>query len=630
MSVRDQNMNKFIISAAIAALFFSASNLLADDNMESIIVTGTRTPSSVSESLSAVTLLQRADIERYQASDLYDLMSRVPSVSFVRNGGRGSSTSMSLRGNQGDHTLFLTDGVRIGSATTGGAALASINLATVERIEIIRGPKSNLYGADAIGGVVNIISRKTSAPSVFNIQSSFGQNSTTETTAIAGSNGERYSFTATVNALDTAGIDNTEFTTGVNGDKDAYRKNSLAVNYQYELNDKARWKLVYNHNETESEYDNNCSMGSWPNSSSVDCNIYTVGQVDALTTALDLEFSDQWHSSLQLGRTNDKAKEAADNVDLSTTNNGGEFNTQKTEATWVNNLFLSSENTITLGLDYLRDEVTGSTDYDEMTRDNTAVFGQYQTQFGAVDTNVGVRNDDNEQFGKFTTVSFLAGLDLSDNVRLVGSFSEGFKAPTFNDLYYPGYGDPTFQPEESKNYEVGLNAALGNVYVSVAVFNNELENLIQYNSATFQTDQTAEVEISGFEFSADTEIAGWTLAATGSIIDPENKGNGKTLRRRAEQSMSFDADYGFDKLTLGFSLRSEGHRYDDAANTIKLGGYTKTAVRATYRVNDEWAVKVKIDNLTDKEYVTASSFSLGNYRSVGREAMITIAYTPSL
>ena len=177
-------MKLIYTSAAIAAMSLPAATVLANDDIDSIIVTGTRTPTNISESLSAVTLFQRADIERYQTSDLFDLMTRVPSASFVRNGGRGSSTSLSLRGNQGDHSLFLIDGVRIGSATTGGASLASINLATVERIEIIRGPKSNLYGADAIGGVVNIISRKTSSPSVFNIETSFGSNNTSETTAV--------------------------------------------------------------------------------------------------------------------------------------------------------------------------------------------------------------------------------------------------------------------------------------------------------------------------------------------------------------------------------------------------------------------------------------------------------------
>ena len=603
-------------------------SVFSDDQIENIIVTGTRIPTQISESLSAVTLFQRADIERLQASDLFDLMSHVPGSSLVRNGGRGSSTSMSLRGNQSDHTLFLMDGVRIGSATTGGAALAAINLSTVQRIEIIRGPKSNLYGADAIGGVVNIITRKTELSRVLNVEAGFGSNGTQDTTILLGANGDKYSLTAVVNHLDTDGIDNTESKAGINGDDDGFTKDSMAINYQYQVTDSALWKVTYNQNDTKADYDNNCSIGSWPNSSPVDCDIYSSGEVSALASTMDMNISEQWQTSFQIGHTIDEGSERARNIDLSTTNNGGKFNTKKTEATWVNTLGLAAGQALMLGLDYQKEEVDSSTVYNEESRENSAGFAQFQTQLGAVDTNLGVRYDDNEQFGSHTTVSFLAGIDLSETLRLVGSFGEGFKAPTFNDLYYPGFGNASFVPEESKNIEIGLNADLGNVSATLALFNNNIENLIQYNSATFASDQTAEVEITGLEFNVNTEVSGWTLSLSGAVIDPENKSNGKLLRRRAEQSMMFDAGTTLNGVAIGVSVRSESHRYDDAANTVRLGGYTTTAMRASYRINDNWLVKARVNNLTDKNYVTASSFSLGNYMSLGREAMITVAYTP--
>ena len=603
-------------------------SVFSDDQIENIIVTGTRIPTQISESLSAVTLFQRADIERLQASDLFDLMSHVPGSSLVRNGGRGSSTSMSLRGNQSDHTLFLMDGVRIGSATTGGAALAAINLSTVQRIEIIRGPKSNLYGADAIGGVVNIITRKTELSRVLNVEAGFGSNGTQDTTILLGANGDKYSLTAVLNHLDTDGIDNTESKAGINGDDDGFTKDSMAINYQYQVTDRALWKVTYNQNDTKADYDNNCSIGSWPNSSPVDCDIYSSGEVSALASTMDMNISEQWQTSFQIGHTIDEGSERARNIDLSTTNNGGKFNTKKTEATWVNTLGLAAGQALMLGLDYQKEEVDSSTVYNEESRENSAGFAQFQTQLGAVDTNLGVRYDDNEQFGSHTTVSFLAGIDLSETLRLVGSFGEGFKAPTFNDLYYPGFGNASFVPEESKNIEIGLNADLGNVSATLALFNNNIENLIQYNSATFASDQTAEVEITGLEFNVNTEVSGWTLSLSGAVIDPENKSNGKLLRRRAEQSMMFDAGTTLNGVAIGVSVRSESHRYDDAANTVRLGGYTTTAMRASYRINDNWLVKARVNNLTDKNYVTASSFSLGNYMSLGREAMITVAYTP--
>ena len=603
-------------------------NVFSDDQIENIIVTGTRIPTQISESLSAVTLFQRADIERLQASDLFDLMSHVPGSSLVRNGGRGSSTSMSLRGNQSDHTLFLMDGVRIGSATTGGAALAAINLSTVQRIEIIRGPKSNLYGADAIGGVVNIITRKTESSRVLNVEAGFGSNGTQDTTILLGANGDKYSLTAVVNHLDTDGIDNTESKAGINGDDDGFTKDSMAINYQYQATDSALWKVTYNQNDTKADYDNNCSIGSWPNSSPVDCDIYSSGEVSALASTMDMNISEQWQTSFQIGHTIDEGSERARNIDLSTTNNGGKFNTKKTEATWVNTLGLAAGQALMLGLDYQKEEVDSSTVYDEESRENSAGFAQFQMQLGAIDTNLGIRYDDNEQFGSHTTASILAGIDLSETFRLVGSFGEGFKAPTFNDLYYPGFGNASFVPEESKNIEIGLNADLGNVSATLAFFNNNIENLIQYNSATFASDQTAEVEITGLEFNVNTEVSGWTLSLSGAVIDPENKSNGKLLRRRAEQSMTFDAGTNLNGVAIGISVRSESHRYDDAANTVRLGGYTTTAMRASYRINDNWLVKARVNNLTDKNYVTASSFSLGNYMPLGREAMITVAYTP--
>jgi len=614
--------------AAAAALTLPAKTLFASDEIETIVVTETRIPTTISESLSAVSVLDREDIERYQSSELFDLMSRVPSVSFVRNGGRGTPTALSLRGNQGDHSLFMVDGVRVGSATLGSTTLGLLNTNSVERIEIVRGPKSNLYGADAIGGVVNIFTRQIAEPKSLQLKTSFGSNNTTENTLSGGFKNDRHSITAVVNTLNTDGIDNTESTVGVHGDKDAHRNSSIALNYQYQINDNASWKVVYNQNNTETEYDSDCSVGSWPNSTSVECNIYTDAEITSLASVWEITMSGNWQSTLQLGRSSDKAMELADNIDLSTTNNGGEFNTTKTEATWFNYVQLPELGAMTMGLDYQHDKVDSAISYDQTTRENKAAFVQYEVELGPVDTNWGLRYDDNEQFGDHTTVSFLAGTDLTDNLRLVGSFGQGFKAPTFNDLYYPGFGNANFVPEESKNFEIGLNASLGETFATVALFNNKVRNLIQYNSATWMTDQTAEVEISGIEFGVDTEIAGWAVGVSGTLMDPENKANGKLLRRRAERSISFDADYDFGDFGMGFSLRSESHRFDDAANLTRLGGYTTAALRAHYHFNDEWSFRAKVDNLTDKQYTSALDFSLGRYLALGREFMLTIDYTP--
>lgn len=164
----------------------------------------------------------------------------------------------------------------------------------------------------------------------------------------------------------------------------------------------------------------------------------------------------------------------------------------------------------------------------------------------------------------------------------------------------------------------------------VAVFDNKIENLIQYNPAIFASDQTAKAEITGIEFNFNTEVFGWLLGLSGSDINPENEASGKLLPRRAEQSLSLDIDRELGNFGFGFSVRSESERFDDAANTTRLGGYTTFAIRVQYQLSEEWALKARVDNATDKGYATAVDFSLGKYRSLGREAFISIVYTPSL
>jgi len=614
--------------------FFAIPSVNAEEikDLENIIVTESRIPTIVSESLSAISVITREDIERYQASDLYDLMSRLPGVSMLRNGVRGSATSLSIRGNQGDHSLFLVDGVRIGSATLGSATLGLINTNSIERIEVVRGPKSNLYGADAIGGVVNIITRDAADMDSLQVKTSVGSNGTKETTLSGGETEGKGSYSVVFNTYETDGIDSTYDTSFLHGDEDGHENKSIALRYGYEISDDAKLTLSYNSSDSSTDYDSGCSKwekvsGDWIQEQ-FECYIYNETKITSLSSSLDLDVSDRWSTNFQLGRSTDNAEELSPNVDLSDFSLDGIFNTTKTEATWFNAIKLDGDAILSLGLDYQKDEVDSSNTYDVSSRDNKAAFLQYKFKSDGADVNFGARRDDNEQFGEHTTISVMAGQDVSDNVRLNFSYGEGFKAPTFNDLYYPGRGNPNFVPEQSKNIELGLNANWGNSVANVTLFNNRLENLIQYNFATEVTDQTAEVEITGLELSLETELAGWLVGLSGTALNPQDKATGNLLRRRAERSASLDGDYSAGNYGFGFTVYSQSHTFDNAANTVRFGGYTTLALRANFDLSENWKVKVNANNLTDKEYVTASGF-LGNYRSMGRELLFTLAYTPS-
>jgi vitamin B12 transporter len=228
-------------------------------DVENIIVTESRIPTIVSESLSAISVITREDIERYQASDLFELMSRLPSISTIRNGARGSQTSLFIRGSESDHSLFLVDGVRIGTASAGSATLGLIDTNSIERIEVVRGPKSSLYGADAIGGVVNIITRDAADMDSLQLKSSVGSNGTKETTLSAGTTQGKSSYSVVLNTYKTDGIDSTYDTSFLNGDEDGHENDGIALRYGYEISDDAKFSLSYNSNDTKTDYDANCT-----------------------------------------------------------------------------------------------------------------------------------------------------------------------------------------------------------------------------------------------------------------------------------------------------------------------------------------------------------------------------------
>ncbi|MGI9295339.1 MAG: TonB-dependent receptor domain-containing protein, partial [Pseudomonadales bacterium] len=253
-----------------------------------------------------------------------------------------------------------------------------------------------------------------------------------------------------------------------------------------------------------------------------------------------------------------------------------------------------------------------------------------QLAFAPVDVLLGVRNDDNEQFGSETTFDAGVGFALGDNLRLNASFGEGFKAPTFNDLYFPDFGNPDFIPEESENYDLELRGDFESSGFTLALYHNDLENLIQFNAATGITDQTAKARIRGVEASVSTSYFGWQLGMVANVLDTEDKNTGAELLRRPEKTLHLDVDRNFGSLSLGLSVQAEDSRFDDPANTVKLSGFATVDLRARYAINDSWHVKLKLDNIFDRKYATAKDFSLGRYLQPGFETLFSVVYTPKL
>lgn len=607
-------MKKRCLPAAALLLLGSPSAFATDINP--IIVTATRTAQTADETLSSVTVITRKDIERQQAQSVQDLLRGIPGVSIANNGGPGKATSVFLRGTESDHVLVLIDGVKVGSATLGTTAFQDIPVEQIERIEIVRGPRSSLYGSEAIGGVIQLFTRKGggSLKPFFSIGG--GSYQTYSASAGLSGGGERGWFSVNGNAIETEGLNACDGKPSPGGagcfttepDKDGYRNLSGSLHAGYRFDNGLETDVHVLRAEGTNEFD-----GSFVNESE------SVQQVLGGT----VRFSpvDIWYITLTAGRSRDESDNFKDGTFQS------RFGTQRDTLSFQNDLSVAPHHLLTVGADYQNDRVESTTAYTVSSRDNTGLFTQYQGTFGAHDVQLSVRRDDNEQFGDHTTGGAAWGYALSERLRLTASYGTAFKAPTFNELYFPGFGNPNLRPEESDSIELGLSGKAAWGHWSINAYETRIDDLIAFDASTFAPANIDQARIRGLEAVLGTQLGGWDLNTSFTLLDPQNRSSGandgNVLPRRARQSLRLDADRDFGRYRLGATLLAAGKRYDDLANRRSLGGYATLDVRAEYFFAKDWRLQARIENLFDKVYETAAFFN-----QPGRSVYLTLRYQP--
>nr|WP_231701756.1 TonB-dependent vitamin B12 receptor [Halopseudomonas salegens] len=572
------------------------------------VVTATRTSQPIAANLAAVSVIDRAAIERLQATDALDVLRRTPSVTRVNNGGPGKSSSIGIRGTNSDHVLVLIDGVRVGSVTSGNAALQNLPIEQIERIEIVRGPRSSLYGSEAIGGVIQIFTRQgsTGAPKAWASATAGSRNHHVGSAGVSGGAGNAW-YNLGVSSLSTRGIDARPGRG--DPDNDGYRELSANLKLGYRFAN----GLEIDGHVLESHSSNDFDSGFKANTDAV---LKTHG-VNARFAPLD-----PWRVTLQAARSEDKS----DNFNGSTFNS--RFDSRRDSLGWQNDIDLAPGQLLTLGMDHLTDQVSSTTDYRKARRTNLGYYAQYLGQQGRHEWQLGLRHDDNQQHGQHTTGNLGYGFQLTDSLQAVGSIGTAFKAPTFNQLYFPNFGNPDIKEETSRNVELGLRGQHDWGNWAVNVFRNEVDDLIasvNLGGGVWQAENVNKAVIKGIELDLAGHWWGWDLAGNLTLQDPSNRsrrpGQGDLLVRRPEQLFNLDVDRRFGRVSVGASLHAEGRRWDNAANTNELSGYSTLDLRAEYGFNHQWRLQARISNLFDTDYETAAS-----YQQQGRAGYLTVRY----
>lgn len=613
------------LAIAMAPLYAAADDAADFDQqlkLSDVVVTANRQAEDRSRTSSAVSVFTRDDIDRLQPTDLLDLLRRVPGMQVTRNGGRGSMTGVYLRGTKTAQTLVLVDGQRIAGADSGVAQLEALSIEQIERVEVLRGTRSAVYGPDAIGGVIQIFTRRATGEGLNpRVRLAYGSRSTWERSAGLSGGSEATRFSLNASSDETRGVSRSFSRNRPDSDHDAYRNDSLAFNLSHRFGERLAGGFSVLDQRGESEFDLSWG-GSYP---------YNDFQVTSYSGYLDGQLSDRWNSRFELGHSENRSVTRYDDND-----DHSPFNTYRESAAWLNTLQLGAGHSLVAGLDGYQEHLHTNSAYEGDERWNHALLLQHRYQGERISTEIGVRHDKNSQFGSENIFNGALTIAVDARNDLVLSYAEGFRTPTFMDLYYPGYANPDLKPERSKSYELQWRSQLARkTRLETSVYRIDLEDAISAPAPAYVPYNLNEARVNGLELALHQELLGWQGQLGLSLVDPRDRDTGHTLARRARRTLSLDIDRQFGEFSVGAGWQAVSRAYDDAENTREIAGYGLLGLRAGWQATPETLLAVKVDNLLDKAYA-GSLYSEGwpavysPYREEGRTALLSVTWSPSL
>lgn len=584
----------FVASLNLYVLPVAAQGTQQILTTEEVVVTATRTTEKVSSTIQNVTVITADDIARSGQQTITDLLQMQGGLE-VTSSGLGQAASVSIRGAQGAHTVVLIDGLRLGSATSGSTAFENIPLSQVERIEIVPGALSGLYGSGAIGGVIQIFTKSGHGTTAKIGAGSYG---TREANYAFGRRIKDTEINLSLGTIESDGFNSTRPQIPFNQYKfgnDAYRNSNFSGRIVQHLNDAHELGLTLFQSQGVTHVD----LGPTTD----DINRQTQ---HAFSVFSRNRLTSRWTSTLRVGTTRDI---------LATTGAfSSYFQTDQHQATWQSDIQFES-GTLLAGVDYLAQRVSSdSSQYTKNSRDNVSVFGGYHGILGKNGFQINGRRDNSDQYGQHNTGAVGYSYQIATAIKIRASAGTAFKAPTFNDLYFPTspalqyIQNPNVRPERSRSREIGADLKLSNHIFSVTGFKNNIADLITiytdpvtFDSTTINLDNA---EIKGYEFSYAGQLAGWQLQAKGTVQDPRNQADGLMLRRRANQFGSFGAKRRFGNWGVGAEATASGYRYDSSLATAasRMHGYALLNLTATYALSKDWSINGRWNNISDREY----------------------------
>lgn len=599
--------SKVALAIVLASASCFAFGQQANSNIEVITVTANKKEENLQQVLASVTVIDRAEIERSNARDLASLLANQTGLQVNRQGAQGQTTSLFIRGLETKYTLILIDGVRVGSATLGYKSIANIPLSSIERVEIVKGSRAAYYGSDALAGVINIITRQDVSDKV---ALTLGSNNYHNVQLSNAHNTQNLKLSLNAGYEKTNGIDvlENDKTNAADPDNDGYYNANLGANVRYQLSDNVAFKALAQYSKGYVEFDN-----------------YYDGQA----TSLDKTDFENYHAvigatltgeklsnSIDLAYTQDQDKTAASYGD-------SKFQTSRIQLDYVADYIVNDTFSLNGGVNWYQDKLDTSTAYSVTSRDNIAAFVGAYYELNALTVNGALRLDDNEQFGSKETYSWAVGYQVNEEVLVRYTQSSGFKAPTFNDLYYPNSGNPNLLAETSLNREVGVRYFADAYSVEATAYKNEFANKIAWAPSPtpeqpyrWAPANIGNVASEGVEVEATTELFGFEHGVSFSYTSTEDLKTQQALNFVSPRIWRYQLGKVWGEFDMNFDIQY--HSAAKATLVAELPAYTIANVSGNYQFSEQLSINARIENLFDKEYHPSQGYGVdlnGDYKN---------------
>ena len=587
-------------------LVLGASMAFAGDEtikVKEVVISATKIEEAVEETTSSVLVLDQETIEAKGKVFAVDVLKDVPEINVVQNGGPGKLSTVILRGGSATHTLVMIDGVKVKSSTTGYFDFANITSEDIERIEVVKGAQSTIYGSEAMAGVINIITKKGKGP--LKIEGSYeeGAHNTYSPSVTLSGGTDKADFRMTASRYETDGISAAK--TGT--EADGYKNNSVSVKIGIRPAEKFELELSGRYSDDRSELD---AFGT------DDLNYLQFGRHYLYSGKGKLYLTDEWEQVLTLSRVKDYLKY----TDPDTASMNSDVITALNTVDWQNNLYLTDAYILTLGAEYKEEEGENVGVFNNTVNNNAFYLNnKVKLLSDALVLNAGMRYDDHESFGHKTTYR-IGGVYHIKTAGLIlkGSYGTGFRAPTLNELYYQSSwssGNPNLNPEKSRSWEIGLEKEIvrEKAFVSFTYFDQEYEDLIEWietppGSWQYMPQNIAEATVRGIEAGARVKITGsLTASSYYTYTDTEDKATGQRLQRRPLEKLNVALDYVNGPASVMASYTYVSKVYE-SVSVGNLPSYILVDLSGSYKINKNLKVFARIENIFDEDYEVAGGY----------------------